>query len=417
VRNPFVALFERRSIGSSYDLLTYLMRGSASTSGQTITETTALNVAAVYTGVAIRSRLLASLPVEVIEKVDSRTSRQAVVHPLRRVLLKPNTWQTPSEFKGMLEAHRLLRGNGYAWINRVTALSGDGVERDQVAELVPMHPDQLEVVDQADDFGGPTTYRLHRRNGQIVPLPAREVFHVKGLTTDGRKGRSFLQDMREVIGGSLALQEHKNSLWSRDATPSLALSHPKSLSDKAKKGIEEGWEATYGRGKDKRRIAVLEEGMKIEQLSLSPEDGQFLQTDQDLRQQIAAALMVPPHLMGLAEKATSWGTGIAEMNLGLLTITLGPDVRIWEERMGLDLISRPDKYQVKFNIRALQRGDFAKQIDSFVKGIQGGFYSPNDVRAWLDENPIPDGDVYLQPMNYVPLGYEPAPSQSTAENA
>jgi HK97 family phage portal protein len=418
VRNPFRALFERRSaIGSSYELAAYLLGGLTSASGQKVSETTALNVAAVYTGVAIRSRLLASLPVDVIEKVDSRTSREAVTHPLRRVLLKPNTWQTHFELFSMLQAHVLLRGNGPAWINRVTVPSPDSIEREQVAELIPLHPDQLEVEDKPDDFGGPTTYKLHKRNGQIIPLPSREVLHLKGLSTDGRRGRSFLQDMREVIGGALALQEHKNSLWSRDATPSIALKHPKSLSDKARKGLEESWEATYGRGKEKRRVAVIEEGMEIQQLSLSPEDGQFLQTDQDLRAQLAAALMVPPHLMGLAEKATSWGSGIAEQNVGLLTITLGPDIRAWEERLAFDLISRPDKYQIKFNVRAFYRGDMAKQIESLVKGIQGGIYSPNDARNWLDLNPIPGdaGDVYLQPVNYAPLGFTPVPKTTGAE--
>jgi HK97 family phage portal protein len=170
-------------------------------SGQTVNESTALNVGAVWTGVAIRSRLLAALPVDVLEKIDARSSRDAVNHPLRRVLLQPNSWQTRFELFAMLEIHRLLRGNAYAWINRVTGMSGDGIERDQVAELVPMHPDRVEVVDP-DDFTGPTAYRLKKRNGQVIPLAASEVLHLKSISTDGRTGRSFLQDMREVIGGA-----------------------------------------------------------------------------------------------------------------------------------------------------------------------------------------------------------------------
>jgi hypothetical protein len=78
VRNPFRTLFERRSVGSSYDLLQLLRRGQATVSGQTVNESTAFNVAAVFTGVAIRSRLLAALPVDVIEKIDARSSREAV---------------------------------------------------------------------------------------------------------------------------------------------------------------------------------------------------------------------------------------------------------------------------------------------------------------------------------------------------
>lgn len=415
MRNPFGVLFERRSVGSSADLFRHLMRGYATVSGQSVSEATALNVAAVYTGVAIRSRLLATLPVDIIEKsADGRTRTPRPDHPIARVLSQPNKGtlnQTWPEFAAMLETHRLLRGNGYAWINRVVDPSrpvGDP-GRIRVAELLPLHPDKVDVLvpDGRDDFGA-TAYRYTTRSGQPLNFTASEILHLKGMTTDGRQGRSFLHDMREVIGGALATQEHSNSLWSRDATPSVTLSHPKNLSDTARKNLEESWEQTYGRGADKKRVAVLEEGLTVAQLSLSPEDGQFLQTKQDLRQEIAAALMVPPHMMGLSDKATSWGSGIAEQNIGLLTYTLGPDVRIWETRLGMDLLTAPEKYQIKFNVRALMRGNFADQITTLVRGIQGGIWSVNDALAWLDMNPIEGGDTHLQPVNYAPLGFDPS---------
>lgn len=414
MRNPFRPLFETRSIGASYDLFQYLTRGVSSTSGQSVTESTALNVAAVYTGVAIRSRLLATLPVDVIERsADGKTRTQRPDHPIARVLSQPNKGtfnQTWPEFAALMETHRLLRGNSYAWINRVIdpTRAADDPFRYRVTDLFPLHPDKIEVLESTTNDFGATAYRYMRKNGQPLDFTASEVLHLKGLSTDGRKGRSFLHDMREVIGGALATQEHANALWSRDATPSIALTHPKVLGEKARKNLEDSWEATYGRGADKKRVAVIEEGMDIKQLSLTPEDGQFLQTQQDLRQQIAAALMVPPHMMGLADKATSWGSGIAEQNIGLLTYTLGPDIRVWEERLALDLLTAPAKYQIKFNVRALMRGNFESQINTLVKGIQGGIYSVNDTRAWLDMNPIEGGDTHLQPVNYAPLGFDPA---------
>lgn len=297
MRNPLRALFERRNIASSYDLLQYLLRGTSTASGQSVNESTAMNVAAVWTGINIRATLLATLPVDVIEvSSDGRTRTRQPRHRIAQVLSQPNTWQTRAELFGMLEAHRVLRGNGYAWKNLV--LNPQTGFQD-VKELIPMHPDQIEVV-TGDEFSGPIGYKLHRRNGQILPIPSNEVVHLKALSTDGRTGRGLMRDLREVIGGSLALQDHANSLWSRDATPSVVLQHPKALGDKARKNLEESWEATYGRGSEKRRVAVLEEGMSIEQLSLSPEDGQFLQTKQDLRAEIAAALMIPAFMMGLS---------------------------------------------------------------------------------------------------------------------
>jgi HK97 family phage portal protein len=412
VRNPLRSLFEARSIASSSELLQHLLHGGyLSISGQRVTEATALNVLAVWTGVSIRSRLLSTLPIDVIERVDARSVRQLPDHPVAKVFLKPNSWQTKSELFGMLEAHRVLRGNAYGWKNYVTGLTRGGPTK-IVSEIIPLHPDQTEVVDQPDDFGGPTTYKYHRSNGSILTFPSREILHLKGLSTDGRKGRPVLQDLREVIGGALATQEHANSLWSRDATPSIVLSHPKTLSPGAKKGLEDAWEKTYGRNREKKRVAVIEEGMQIKQLSLSPEDGQFLETSQDMRAQLAAALMVPPFMMGLAEKATSWGTGIEQQQIGLLTFTMRPDITTWQERLHLDTVDESEQARIglRFNIRAFLQGDARSQFESFWRGIQMGVYSPNDVRALLDMNPIVDGDIYLQPTNMAPLGFVPAGS-------
>jgi HK97 family phage portal protein len=402
VRNPFTALFERRSVASSADLLRLLMGGSRSVAGVTVNEASALNVAAVLTGVEIRAELFSTLPLDVIEKTPGkRGSTELPDHWAAKVLSQPNSWQTRTEFLGMLETHRLLRGNGYAWKNLVRGRNGL-----QVVECVPMHPDRVEVIDPKVPCD-PTEYKLQRSCGAPVDIPAIEMLHVKGLSTDGRRGRSFLQDMREVIGGAIATQDHANSLWSRDATPSVVLKHPLELGKEGRQRLEESWEATYGQGKDKRRVAVLEEGMTIERLSLTPNDGQFLETSQDLRAQIAAKLRVPPFMMGLSEKSTSWGSGIEQQQIGLSVFTLTPTTVTWEQRLHLDLLHGSPNVFVKFNVRATQRGDMRAQFESFWRGIQMGVYSPNDVRALLDLNPIAKGDIYLQPVNMGPLGLDP----------
>jgi HK97 family phage portal protein len=418
VRNPFAALFDRKSANWPQDVIAYLRAGNASASGQVVNERSAFNVAAVLTGVSIRSGLLATLPVDVIEKLpDGRSTRDVPTHPVARVLRKPNSWQTRCELVGMVEAHRILRGNGYMWKNLVSGIApGDGGDRLQVAELIPLHPDRLEST-EPDEFGAPTLYKLHRKTGAPVPLPALEVVHLKALSTNGRVGRSLLQDLREVIGGALATQEHANSLWSRDATPTVALKHPKTLNDKGRENLEKSWEATYGQTKDKRRVAVLEEGMEIQQLSLSPEDGQFLQTQQDLREQLAAALRLPPFMMGLSAKQTSWGTGIEQQQIGIHVFTLGPDVVVWEQRLDLDLLTRPEKFGIKFRVNGTMRGDAASRSEFYWRMVQMGAMSPNDVRAFEDMNPTPDGDVYLQPTNLAPLGFDPTKPPTPAKPA
>lgn len=408
MRNPLRALFERRAIGNSYELLQHLLRGAESKSGALVNENTAFNLPIVLSCISLRSRALASLPVRVYERIDERSKQPARTHPLTRVLFQPNTWQTRSELVSMLEVHRCLRGNAYAWINRVTAVSGDGQERMQVYELVPLHPDRVEVVEDEDDFGGPMQYRLHRKKGGTpIRLAGSEVLHLRGLSTDGRKGRSVLQDAREVIGGALATQNYAANFWKNDATPAVLLKHPKHLSDLAKNSLRKQWEETYG-GTDGKRVAVIEEGMEVERLTMTAEDAQFLETRKFQRSEIAGWFHVPPHMVGDTEKSTSWGTGIEQQQIGFLVFTLMPDLVNWEQRLTMDLITRPDKYFIKFSLDGLMRGDAASRGMFYRVMREIGAFSANDVRELEDRNPIANGDVYLQPMNLAPLGYDPS---------
>ena len=145
MRNPFGALFERRSIGSPYDLLSAFGRGAQSTAGQDVNEGSAFAVPAVLSCVNIRQRSLGSLPVRVYERLDERSSRPVPWHRASFVLRKPNGWQTWSEFAGTMEAHRVLRGNAYAYKGMAKFPGTDGKQYDDVAQLVPLHPDRMQV--------------------------------------------------------------------------------------------------------------------------------------------------------------------------------------------------------------------------------------------------------------------------------
>lgn len=405
--NPFRALFERRSIGSSHELLELLTRGTRSIAGTDVSEASAMRVAAVLTCVSLVSRTIASLPLKVYERLeDGRSKQPAVNHPLARVLLQPNTWQTRSEFVQTLQAHLMLRGNAYAWINRVT----DPRFGLYIKELVPLHPDRI-AVEQREDWT--LAYTLTRKSGAPMPIPADEILHLRGLSTDGVLGRSVLQDARDVIGIAQATQAHAGSYWAGGGVPDVALRHPKALGDKARKNLEESYAENYGSGENKRRWIILEEGMELTPISITAEDAQFLETRKFQRGEICGLCHVPPHLIGDTEKSTSWGTGIEQQTIGFLNFGIRPWLVAWEQRFNRDLILAPHRFFVEFNLDALLRADSTARGQFYWLMRQMGAYSANDVRAKENENPVPGGDVYLQPMNLAPLGSNPLKTEGT----
>jgi hypothetical protein len=67
----------------------------------------------------------------------------------------------------------------------------------------------------------------------------------------------------------------------------------------------------------------------------------------------------------------------------------------------------------KHELEGMMRGDFVSQQNGFAMGRQWGWFSANDVRNFMDLNPVEGGDVYLSPMNMISvdqLGKIPEPN-------
>lgn len=386
MRNPLRALFERRM--DSHGLLELMRLATVGVTGRAVTEDTALRIATVLTCVSLRSRTLASLPVGVYERVDERTRKPRNDHWLAKVLSQPNSWQTTFEFTQVMSVYQLLYRNAFAWINWVD----DPLSRQRRAvELIPLHPSKIVVTH--DNLLQPPTYKLRTTRGD-VDIPAKEILHIKDLATSTAEGRPTLYDGRDVISLAQVQQEHAGTFWSNGGRPDVLLKHPRILKDTTKKGLEESWAATYGGSENKRRVAVLEDGMDALFPNVSNEASQFLETKSSTRAEIAAMFHVPAFLAGLEEKQTSWGTGVEQMKNGFATFAVQPDCENWEDRYGATFLKDEPTIFVKFSLQALLRGD-SKSWGDFVRTMREiGVLNANEVRALLDLNPRAGGDDY-----------------------
>lgn len=365
---------------------------SASTgsgSGVAVTADTAMRVAAVYACVRIISGAIANLPIHIKDRVDAVTRRDMTDHPLWSVLRRrPNRWQTPSQFRRMMEAHLLLRGNAYAQIVW---------SRGQVIALNPLHPDRMKVT-QSDDLS--LQYEYTRKDGRRVTLSQTEVFHLVGLTLDGITGVSVITYARETIGLSLAQERHGATTFKNAARPSVALKHPGKLGKDGQDLLRASLDQYRQGGDSEGKALILEEGMSVETMSMTAEDAQWIESRKFSRGDIAMFFGVPPHMIGDTEKSTSWGTGIEQQSIGFVTYTLEDHITAWEETIQRDLIPEQDRdIYARFNRAALVRGDINTRTEAMVRRLQWGVTSPNEERTLEDMNPRDGGDVYYEPPN------------------
>ena len=371
-----------------------------SSAGKVVTPDSAMQVSAVYSCVRILSEAVAGLPLHLYRYTAEGSAVKATENPLYWLLHdEPNPEMSSFVFRETLMYHLLLWGNAYAQIIR----NGFG----EVLGLYPLLPDRMEV---GRDAGGRIYYRYTpdagERNagrGQILLRP-ENVLHIPGLGFDGLVGYSPLEMARNAVGMGLATEEYGAKFFANGAAPSGVLEHPNVLKDPEK--LRRSWEQTYRGSGNAGKVAVLEEGMKYAQISIAPEQAQFLETRKFQIDEIARIFRVPPHMIGDLEKSSF--SNIEQQSLEFVKYTLDPWCERWEAAIQRGLLIGPDKrrYFAKFNVEGLLRGDYQSRMNGYAIARQNGWMSANDIREKEDMNRIPaedGGDLYLVNGNMMPL--------------
>ncbi len=301
-------------------------------------------------------------------------------------------------FRETLMAHLLLWGNAFAQIVR------DG--RGRVMGLYPLMPDQMRVdrtPDRPSAPGGSLFYEYRNEKGCTILRPD-QVLHIPGLGFDGLVGYSPIAMAKNAIGMALATEEYGASFFANGANPGGVLEHPGVLKDPGK--LRDSWNELYRGSVNASRIAVLEEGIKFHQISVPPEQAQFLETRKFQLNEIARIFRIPPHMIGDLEKSSF--SNIEQQSLEFVKYTLDPWVVRWEQAIQKALLLPSEKrdYFVKFNVNALLRGDYKSRMEGYSTGRQNGWFSANDIREMEDMDKIPPdegGDLYLVNGNMIQL--------------
>jgi len=294
----------------------------------------------------------------------------------------------------MMTAHCLLRGNAYAEIVR------DG--RGAPIGLTPFPPDLVGVVHVRST--GRYAYDVFLPSGGTRRILPDDMLHIKDRSDDGIVGKSRLTRTRETLGIALASERYAGSTFRNGAAMSGILSHPDHLGEEATKNLRDSFKATYGGADKAGAIAVLEEGLKWQQISVSPDDAQMLETPRFSVEQLSRIFRVPGPIIG--DFSGGNYSSIVEVTRWFYTQTLQPWLNKWERTIERALLSEASRrsYEVEFDVDLLLRGDMLTRFQAYRIAREVGLYSANELRRFENANPRtdPDGDTYLTPANMQP---------------
>ena len=392
--NPFKGIFKSRdapqnSVGGGWS---FFFGGSAS--GKAVNERTAMQITSVYACVRILAESIASLPLHVYQYKSDGGKERVATHPLYYLLHdEPNPEMTSFVFRETLMSHLLLWGNAYAQIIR----NGRG----DVVALYPLLPNRI-FVDR--DKSGSIFYTYQSDNG-VVKLRRDDVLHIPGLGFDGLIGYSPIAMAKNAIGMALATEDYGAAFFANGANPGGVLEHPGVIKPDQADRLRESWQSQFG-GANVHKVAVLEEGLKFKQMSIPPEQAQFLETRKFQINEIARIFRVPPHMVGDLEKSSF--SNIEQQSLEFVKYTLDPWIVRWEQSLTQSLLLPGEKTTIfiRFNLDGLLRGDYQSRMQGYSVGIQNGFFSVNDVRSLEDLNLLTDeegGNLHVLNGNMVKL--------------
>ena len=203
---------------------------SGSGSGIAVDEIKAMQTSAVYACVRVIAETVASLPLFLYKK-EKESKIKAYQHPLYEVLHDmPNYENTSFCFREAMMASLLLYGNAYARVIRD--------RNGHVVELWYLKPNLMTV--DRDKGTKKLKYTYTDDNDyRTYEFKPEQIFHIPGLSFNGIKGISPIDQAREAIGLAIATEEFGAKFFANGARPGGVLEHPGVVKNPDK--LRESW--------------------------------------------------------------------------------------------------------------------------------------------------------------------------------
>jgi HK97 family phage portal protein len=365
--------------------------GAQSHSGVKVDEQSALCYSAVFCAVNLLAGTISTLPLRLLQEKGNK--KELAAHkPVHRVMhTQWNKYMTAQVGREVMAAHVLTWGNGYA----EKVMNGRG----EIAGLWPIPPNRVrpEMVD------GELIYIIDVDGHQVI-MPREKILHVPGLGFDGFMGYSVVALARESIGLGMAQERFGANYFGNGTHPGVIVSHPGKLTEQGSRNLQESLVAKYSGLGNSHRLLLLEEAMKIEKISFSPEDSQFLESRQFQIPEIARWFNLPPHK--LKDLTRSSFSNIESEQISFVTESILPWVVRYETNFNMQLLSEREQkegYFFKHSLEGMLRGDNKSRAEFYAKMFGIGAMNINEIRGKEDLDPIEGGDRHFVPLNMAAL--------------
>ena len=371
---------EERS--STFDYLMYNTGANYGTSK-------AMLLSTVYRCVEVISDSVAQLPLEPY-KIDTNGYRlKFTSHPTYRLLNKePNNRMTRFTFIKTLVVSTLLKGNGFAYI-----------ERDNKGNAIALHyiPSELVTIIPPTTIGENVMYNV---TGLSNSVESCNMIHILNFSYDGITGISTLSHAKNTLGLAMDSESHASGFFKGGANLAGILTVQSTLTSKQKQDLKTSWQTAFSPTTGQPNgVAVLEGNMEFKPITVNPSDAQLLETREFNVIDICRFFGVSP-VKAFDLSKSSYST-VEATNLSFLTDTLSPLLEKIELEFERKIYkpSEKESIDVRFDTSRLLRADKQSLANYYSTLFNIGVVSLNEIRKELDLASVEGGDNHFVQVN------------------
>lgn len=356
--------------------------GTEQDAGEAVTVEGSLVLPIVYRCVDLLTNVIASCPLQVWRKRDL----QEIDNPLFDPANDEMTY-TPYELVQLSGAYMALWGNTFIFKKR------DNFDR--IIDLKPLYPDLVEVkVDR--EGSGRKIFLVKHLDAQGNPDEGRkpqvftdfEIMHIQRLGIDGMQGLSPIQQAQRTVGTAIAGDRLAGRFLRNGSQLGGIIKIKAPLKSQAQaEGIKARWNASHAGVAAAGDVAVLDAETDYQNVTIPPDQLQFLESRRWQTTEIARMFGIPPHLVGDVEKSTSWGTGIEVQNIGFEAYTISAYTTPYEQRTTREVVNVRGQYAA-FDMTKLMRGSTQERYGAYATALGAGWITGNEVRKKENMKPL-----------------------------
>ena len=350
----------------------------------------ALKFSIVYACVRLIAGSISQMPIQFYgEEADGRKRRE--YGDLEYLLnVEPHPRWTGASFMEYMVRSVLLRGDGYAYINRDNG--------NNPLQIMPLDPSAVEA--QAGPDGG----LIYNLRGMVsnapgdtsvsIRIPQEDMLHFPGAIFDGVKSMSVLQTgAYHALASKAAADFYAQDFFTNGLQSPIALSSDEDWSEADQARVAKHIQSKNAAGTASRSLPLMLRKATVQKLDISAEDAELLESRDYATSDVARAFGCASFLVNQESKTTAWGTGISEFSLSFNRFTLGPIIRRFELEMRRKL--SPNREVIcRIDTSGLERATPTERMTlarNAVGGSQGpGILSVNEIRVAEGYDPWPE---------------------------